>query len=112
MKALKVFHNRCPVCQKAPIFRGLFSMNRVCPVCGNRFEKEEGYFMGAMIIAYFVGTLLALPTLLIAVFVMQVEFPIAVMLASLQMVVLGLFLFRFSRLAWINIENYGSQKLK
>ena len=87
-------------------------MNRVCPVCGNRFEKEEGYFMGAMIIAYFVGTLLALPTLLIAVFVMQVEFPIAVMLASLQMVVFGLFLFRLSRLAWINIENYGSQKLK
>lgn len=90
----------------------MFSMNRTCPSCGNRFEKEEGYFIGAMIIAYFVGTMLALPTLLVAVFVMQVEFPIALLIACIQMLVCGLILFRFSRLAWINIEDYGSKKLK
>ncbi len=65
-----------------------------------------------MIIAYFVGTMLALPTLLVAVFVMQVEFPIALLIACIQMLVCGLILFRFSRLAWINIEDYGSKKLK
>ena len=87
-------------------------MNRICPSCGNRYEKEEGYFVGAMILAYFIGTLLALPTLLIAVFVMQVEFPVAVAVASLQMILCGLILFRFSRIAWINLEHFGAQKLR
>ena len=111
MKGPHLFTNLCPVCRKAPIFKGMFAMERVCPSCKNRYEKEEGYFVGAMILAYFVGTLLALPTLLIAVFMMQVEFPLAVAAASLQMIICGLFLFRYSRIAWINLESFGTQKL-
>ena len=27
-------------------------MNEVCPACGLRFEREPGYFLGAMYISY------------------------------------------------------------
>jgi len=27
-------------------------MNATCPVCGLRFEREEGYFLGAMYVSY------------------------------------------------------------
>jgi len=48
------------------MFRGLPRMHANCPVCGLKYEREPGYFMGAMYISY----ALALPTLgmLIALF--------------------------------------------
>ncbi len=36
-------------------------MNERCPVCGLRFEREQGYFLGAMYISY----ALMLPLLLL-----------------------------------------------
>jgi len=46
----------CPRCRMAEIFRGtlfwLSPMNERCGVCGLRFEREPGYFLGAMYISY------------------------------------------------------------
>ena len=33
-------------------------MNETCPVCGLRFEREEGYFTGAMYISYLLSLVL------------------------------------------------------
>jgi len=32
-------------------------MHERCPACGLKFEREEGYFLGAMYISYAVGVL-------------------------------------------------------
>jgi uncharacterized protein (DUF983 family) len=40
------------------IFRGFARMTERCPVCGMKFEREEGYFLGAMMIDYGLGLLL------------------------------------------------------
>lgn len=47
----------CPRCRKgkifrASIFRGFPKMYELCPICGLKFEREEGYFLGAMYISY------------------------------------------------------------
>jgi uncharacterized protein (DUF983 family) len=44
---------RCPWCRRGRIFRGVLAMNRSCPSCGAEFEKEPGYFVGAMYFSYF-----------------------------------------------------------
>jgi uncharacterized protein (DUF983 family) len=50
---------RCPYCGANGIFRGYFALREVCPRCGTRFEREEGYFLGAyalnLIVALFLG---------------------------------------------------------
>lgn len=46
-----VLRLRCPNCGEGRIFTGLFSMNKTCPVCGVRFERQEGESVGAMYIA-------------------------------------------------------------
>src|SRR5437899_10038697 len=46
---------RCPRCFDGKVFRGSFQMNETCPVCGMRFEREQGYFLGAMYASYFLG---------------------------------------------------------
>jgi uncharacterized protein (DUF983 family) len=47
----------CPRCRIGRIFRksiywGFPAMNEHCPHCGLRFEREQGYFLGAMYISY------------------------------------------------------------
>lgn len=40
---------KCPRCG-APAFKTYFGLAETCPSCGFRFEREHGYWVGAMII--------------------------------------------------------------
>ena len=58
-----VISQLCPRCRtgkifRAGIFRGLPRMNECCAVCGLKFEREEGYFLGAMYISYGIALLI------------------------------------------------------
>ena len=46
--------NRCPNCGGKTLFRDdkLFELNRQCPQCGLKLEREEGFFLGAMALNY------------------------------------------------------------
>lgn len=55
-----ILHQRCPRCRsgkifRSSIFRGFPKMQERCPVCDLKFEREEGYFLGAMYISYGIG---------------------------------------------------------
>jgi uncharacterized protein (DUF983 family) len=41
---------RCPRCGQGGLFTGFFTLRSECPGCGLRFEPEEGYWVGAMIV--------------------------------------------------------------
>src|SRR5207245_9962086 len=51
---------RCPRCGTTALFRGWFSMAEACALCGLRFERAQGYFVGAIYINYAVTAILAL----------------------------------------------------
>jgi len=38
---------RCPVCGRGHLFQGWFRMKERCPNCNYKFEREEGFFLGA-----------------------------------------------------------------
>lgn len=40
---------RCPRCGSRP-FDGYFTLRSICPGCGLAFEREEGYWVGALIV--------------------------------------------------------------
>jgi uncharacterized protein (DUF983 family) len=55
-----MLHQLCPRCREGRIFRkSIFSgfppMHQRCPACGLKFEREEGYCLGAMYIGYGLG---------------------------------------------------------
>ena len=60
---------RCPNCGGGNLFQGFFRLKPACPACGYVFEREDGYWTGAMIVNIaaceawffflFVGVLLA-----------------------------------------------------
>lgn len=41
---------RCPICGAGRLFTRWFRMKERCPGCGYRFEREEGFFLGAYVI--------------------------------------------------------------
>jgi len=54
-----ILQQLCPRCRAGKIFRKsvwLFpGMYERCPECGLKFEREDGYFLGAMYIGYGLG---------------------------------------------------------
>ena len=57
MSALNaILHQLCPRCRAGTIFpKSVFlfpAMRERCPACDLKFEREEGYFLGAMYIGY------------------------------------------------------------
>lgn len=99
-----VFGNRCPSCWEGAVFRGFYSMNERCPSCGFEFVRENGYFLGAMVISYFVAGFSAVPTLVILLFVSRWEVMSATAMSCLQIVLLNPPLFHFARLAWLHMD--------
>lgn len=99
-----LWSNLCPSCKRGRIFGGWVRMNPDCPECGTRFEKEEGYFIGAMIASYFLGVFLALPVLLLGIFRYEIDFAWAIGGSTLQVLLMQPLLFRFSRILWIQVE--------
>ncbi|MEX1177299.1 MAG: DUF983 domain-containing protein [Nitriliruptor sp.] len=47
----KGLRKRCPVCGEKDIFDGFFTISERCPTCGLVFEREDGYWLGAMVVA-------------------------------------------------------------
>jgi uncharacterized protein (DUF983 family) len=52
-----ILRQRCPRCRQGRIFlysilRGFPQMQQHCSVCGLKFQREEGYFLGAMYISF------------------------------------------------------------
>ncbi|MDT7779475.1 MAG: hypothetical protein QOC99_1987 [Acidobacteriota bacterium] len=40
----------CPVCGGARVFQSPFRVRHHCPACGALFQREEGFFVGAIMI--------------------------------------------------------------
>ncbi len=60
--------NRCPNCGDKTLFHPekLLELNRQCPSCGLKLEREEGFFLGAMALNYGVTCFVfLLPTVLL-----------------------------------------------
>jgi uncharacterized protein (DUF983 family) len=52
---------KCPRCGVGALYEKPFRMYPDCPHCGLKFEKEQGYFVGAIYVNYAATVLLAVP---------------------------------------------------
>ena len=83
-------------------------MNEMCPACGLEFERERGYFTGAMYISYAL-TLPAiggLTALLWFVAVPSWSFLGVLALATALFMPFVPAAFRYSRVIWIHLDRY------
>jgi uncharacterized protein (DUF983 family) len=101
---------RCPGCGKAKIFhRTKFPfkkplMKDICESCGYRFDREPGFFSGAVWLSY--G--LAIVEGVIAFFLARqliygLSMTNALLIAIALMLVLAMWNYRMARVMWLNL---------
>jgi len=87
------------------VFGGVVRMNLQCPVCGIAFEREPGYFLGAMYFSYAMALVAATP-LVLAGLACDWSYPLIGVLAGGELVLLTPFIFRYSRVLWMYMDQY------
>jgi len=113
-----IFRNDCPHCHKGKVFAdksfffsmGFPKMNSHCSNCNFKFEKEPGYFFGAMFVSYGVAVLEGLLTYFCIRPFFDSNFDFW-MFPIIAFVLLSLTFFniRFSRMIWIYMfKNYSN----
>ena len=78
-------------------------MNPRCPVCGLEFEREQGYFVGAMYFSYALALAAVLP-LIVAMLILGFGAGAIYLASLLFLVALAPFVFRYSRVLWIHLD--------
>ena len=57
---------KCPHCHQGRVFKtpiysfGFMKMHDHCPVCGQKYEIEPGFFWGSMYVSYFITVVIVL----------------------------------------------------
>ncbi|MBI3942494.1 MAG: DUF983 domain-containing protein [Chloroflexi bacterium] len=94
---------KCPRCLRGHVFTGLFKMNARCPVCDLEFEREPGYFLGAMYFSYALAVIVLVP---ISVLLLLLGFSLVnvVIIGALVLVLLTPWLFKYSRVLWMHMD--------
>ncbi len=100
-----VLLQRCPRCREGRIFKGFATMNDPCPVCGLIFEREPGYFFGAMYISYGIAVVFLVPLYYLAGWLFpEVDYLLVPLIAIIPYLPLIPFVFRYSRVIWIYFD--------
>lgn len=89
---------------RTSIFRGFPRMHERCTVCGLKFEREEGYFLGAMYIGYALALLTIVGLALILWMATRWSLQKITIWAILLFLPLAPTLTLFSRVLWIYLD--------
>lgn len=97
---------RCPRCGDADTFLSWFRMRTACPTCSWRFEKEEGGYLGAMVVNYLVAVGLWVVVLVVGLVLTVPDVPVLLLtLVSVAvLVVVPLAFYPRSKTVWAAIE--------
>ena len=107
------FTRRCARCGSGKLFRHWFHMVEDCPRCGLHFEREQGYFAGALAInLVLVGGAFAVVFITILALTIP-DLPIAFTLAvCIPIVAIGpIIAYPFSKTIWVAVDRAFLQQL-
>lgn len=105
-KALRTaFKLSCPRCGERSLFRGAFTMNATCRACGLAFEREPGYFVGAIYINYTATAILMVSGFLLLDAYTTISLTAQILLWSAVGIAFPLFFYRYSKSLWLAFDH-------
>ena len=99
---------RCPVCDHRGIFRSWGELTDACPNCGYAFVREEGYWVGALIInlAVAMGAFFVLFVGTILLTVPEIPWVPLLVIALVTMGLLPIVFYPSSKTLWMALDLY------
>ncbi|HLW02027.1 MAG TPA: DUF983 domain-containing protein [Ktedonobacterales bacterium] len=95
----------CPVCGEGRVFSGWFKMHENCPVCGFHFEREEGYFTGAIAVNLVVSELLLAAVAIPLALQPWASLVPLLLIGGVLAVLLPLLFYRHSKGLWMSLDH-------
>ena len=101
---LKGLRLRCPRCGEGRMFAGMFKMYSECGSCHFRFEREAGYFVGAMYINYGMTVFITFAGYFALDYFTAISFLPNFILWIAICALFPIFFFRYSRSLWLSLD--------
>jgi uncharacterized protein (DUF983 family) len=109
---------KCPKCRNGNLFlthqhydlKNFTDMNSNCPNCGQDFEIEPGFYLGAMWVSYPIVIFLEIVFILIGLLVFRLNLMLAILFSAIILLILTPPLIRFSRSLFIHLNVSFSYK--
>lgn len=108
MRVVSLLSSKCPNCHKGNMFKSknifVLKMNTSCSNCKHDFEREPGFYTGAMYMSYALSLTEVAMVYLVCRMAGLAAFDY-IILAAISVVLLTLitFNFRISRAAWLSL---------
>ncbi|MEZ5170757.1 MAG: DUF983 domain-containing protein [Acidimicrobiia bacterium] len=104
---------RCARCGAGHLFRRWFTMVDDCPGCGLHFEREQGYFAGALAINIIAATMVFFVCFIGGLLLMWPDVNVAILTVSLIVVnaAFPIFFYPFSKTIWVAVDRAFLQRL-
>jgi len=104
-----IFQQRCPRCRMGRILRysifcGFPKMCERCSICDLKFEREPGYFLGAMYISYVLGVSFMAPVAALLWFLTGWWITKVIIWAAALFLPLAPTITLFARVLWIYLD--------
>ena len=97
---------RCPACGEGRLYKSLLDTHKGCSKCGMLFEREQGYFVGAVYVNVMVTLFLIVSTYLITMIVAP-DYDSGVQIVLFVMALaIPLSLFRHARSIWLALDYF------
>ena len=115
-----IINHKCPECNEGDVYPDnnpynlgqLMKMHETCSHCGHKYEKEPGYFFGAMYVSYGLAVAVGVASYVL----MKFFAPDLALETYIAGVIIGIlittpYLYRLSRMIWMNLfTKYKSGK--
>lgn len=110
---MRSLRQRCPVCGKGKIFSGqgkpftrLFETYERCPNCKFIYEREPGYYTGAVAINLIVTELLIVAIALPVAASRAVSIPTMAIMGVVLPILLPLLFYRLTKSLWMGLDHF------
>ncbi len=94
---------KCPRCTRGPLFYGLFKMHPECPQCYLKYEREQGFFVGAIYLNYAATVAIMIPGYFLLYYYTEISLAQQLILWSVFAIFFPLLFFRHSRSLWLGL---------
>ena len=100
----------CPECRQGSISDGFFGMKKKCPNCGYNLNPESGYFLGAMMVAFFITSFLTIPPMVYLKFT-GADDRLLIAYPFIQYAIIGPVLIYYAKIIWVYVGHRADQKM-